>query len=108
MDESYFRGLRKHSRRGAVGKIVVWGILKRTGWVYTVIVDNAKSQSLLPVMNEKIMPSNIVYIDRDFCKIGNTKYGNNIIHGKICLEKFLDDLPSFIIIHAASIQMMFF
>lgn len=88
MDESYFRGLRKHSRRGAVEKIVVLSILKRNGWGYTVIVDNAKSQSLLPVMNEKIMPSNIVDIDRDFCKIGNAKYGNNIIHGKIVWNNF--------------------
>lgn len=28
------------------------------------------------------------HIDRDFCKIDNTKYGNNIIHGKIVWKNF--------------------
>ncbi|HGO8411239.1 TPA: transposase, partial [Neisseria meningitidis] len=51
LDESYFGGQRKGRRgRGAVGKVVVFGILKRNGWVYTVVVDNAKSETLLPVI----------------------------------------------------------
>ena len=42
LDESYFGGQRKGRRgRGAAGKVVVFGILKRNGRVYTVVVDNA-------------------------------------------------------------------
>ena len=64
LDESYFGGHRKGRRgRGAAGKVVVFGILKRNGRVYTVVVDNAKSETLLPVIKRKIMPDNIVYTD---------------------------------------------
>ena len=57
LDESYFGGRRKGRRgRGAVGKAVVFGILKHNGRVYTVMVDNTKSESLLPVIKKKIMP----------------------------------------------------
>ena len=41
LDESCFGGRRKGRRgRGAAGKVVVFGILKRNGRVYTVVVDN--------------------------------------------------------------------
>ncbi|EKY03040.1 hypothetical protein HMPREF9120_02812 [Neisseria sp. oral taxon 020 str. F0370] len=64
LDESYFGGRRKGRRgRGASGKVVVFGILKRNGRVYTVVVDNAKSETLLPVIKRKIMPDSIVYTD---------------------------------------------
>ena len=64
LDESYFGGRRKGRRgRGAAGKVVVFGILKRNGRVYTVVVDNAKSETLLPVIKKKIMPDSIVYTD---------------------------------------------
>ena len=64
LDESYFVGRRKGRRgRGAAGKVVVFGILKRNGRVYTVVVDNAKSETLLPVIKKKIMPDSIVYTD---------------------------------------------
>ena len=65
LDESYFGGRRKGRRgRGAAGKVVVFGILKRNGRVYTVVVvDNAKSDTLMPVIKQKIMPDSIVYKD---------------------------------------------
>ena len=64
LDESYFGGRRKGRRgRGAAGKVVVFGILKRNGRVYTVAVDNAKSETLLPAIKKKIMPDSIVYTD---------------------------------------------
>ena len=37
--------------------------MKRQGRVYTIVVDNAKSETLLPVIKKKIMPDSIVYID---------------------------------------------
>ena len=65
LDESYFVGRRKGRRgRGAAGKVVVFGILKRNGRVYTVVVvDNAKSDTLMHVIKQKIMPDSIVYTD---------------------------------------------
>ena len=50
-------------KASAAGKVVVFGILKRNGRVYTVVVDNAKSETLLPVIKKKIMPDSIVYTD---------------------------------------------
>ena len=64
MDKSYFGGrCRSRRGRGASGKVVVFGILKRNGRVYIVAVDNAKSDALMPVIKQKIMPDSIVYMD---------------------------------------------
>ncbi len=64
LDESYFGGIRKGKRgRGAAGKVAVFGILKRGGKVYTQIIENAKTDTLLPIIREKIMPDSIVYTD---------------------------------------------
>ena len=63
-DESYFGGTRKGKRgRGAVGKVAVFGLLKRNGKVYTVVVPNAQSATLLPIIREKVKPDSIVYTD---------------------------------------------
>lgn len=51
-DESYFGGRRKDRRgRGAAGK------------VYTAIIPNAKTETLLPFIKEKVRPESIVYTD---------------------------------------------
>ena len=64
LDESYFGGVRKGKRgRGAAGKTAVFGILKRGGKVYTHIIENAKTETLLPIIRQKIMPDSIVYTD---------------------------------------------
>jgi transposase len=45
LDESYFGGQRKSKRgRGAAGKTIVFGLLKRGGKVYTLIVPDTKNQ----------------------------------------------------------------
>lgn len=63
-DESYFGGVRKGKRgRGAAGKVVVFGLLKRGGKVYTAIIPNAKTQTLLPIIEDKFTPDSIVYTD---------------------------------------------
>lgn len=63
-DESYFGGIRKGTRgRGAAGKVAVFGLLKRGGKVYTAIIPNAKTETLLPIIQEKVMPDSIVYTD---------------------------------------------
>ena len=63
-DESYFGGIRKGQRgRGAAGKVAVFGLLKRGGKVYTAIIPNAKTETLLPIIKEKVKPESIVYTD---------------------------------------------
>ena len=64
VDESYFGGVRKGKRgRGAAGKVPVFGLLKRGGKVYTKIIPDAKSETLMPIMQRKIVPDSIVYTD---------------------------------------------
>ena len=64
IDESYFGGVRKGKRsRGAAGKVVVFGMLKRHGKVYTFIVENTKAATLMPVIANKIKPDSVVYTD---------------------------------------------
>src|ERR1700733_6509664 len=64
VDESYFGGHRKGKRgRGAAGKVPVFGLLKRGGRVYTVMIPSAKSATLMPIIRGKIKPDSIVYTD---------------------------------------------
>jgi transposase len=64
VDESYFGGHRKGKRgRGAAGKIPVFGLLKRGGKVYAVVIANAKATTLLPILKQRIVPDSIVYSD---------------------------------------------
>ena len=64
LDESYFGGVRKGKRgRGATGKVVVFGLLKRGGKVYAKVVDNARTATLMPVIQRKVAPDSVVYTD---------------------------------------------
>ena len=63
-DESYFGGIRKGKRgRGASGKVAVFGLLKRGGKVFAAIVPNARTETLLPTIEERVTPDSIVYTD---------------------------------------------
>lgn len=64
LDESYFGGHRKGKRgRGAAGKVIVFGLLKRGGRVYTLIVQDTKTSTLEPIIRRSIRPDSIVYTD---------------------------------------------
>ena len=64
LDESYFGGSRKGKRgRGAAGKVAVFGLLKRGGKVYTQVIIDAKTETLMPIIRQKIKPDSIVYTD---------------------------------------------
>ena len=41
----------------------MFGILKRGGKVYTQVIPDAKSKTLMPIIQEKIQPDSIVYTD---------------------------------------------
>lgn len=63
-DESYFGGRRKGRRgRGAAGKVPVFGLLKRRGKVFTAIIPDASTDTLMNIIEEKVTPDSIVYTD---------------------------------------------
>ena len=64
VDESYFGGKRKGKRgRGAAGKVPVFGILKRGGRVYTKVIPDIRSATLMRILEQKIVPDSIVFTD---------------------------------------------
>src|ERR1700679_2737582 len=63
-DESYFGGRRKGKRgRGAGGEVPVFGLLKRRGKVYTAIIPDATTDTLMDIIEEQVEPDSIVYTD---------------------------------------------
>lgn len=91
MDESYFGGHRKGKRgRGAAGKVPVFGILKRGGQVYTQVVEDTKSNTLMPIILEKIRPDSIVYTDcyRSYNALDVSEFKHyRINHSKLFAQK---------------------
>jgi transposase-like protein len=65
IDESYFGAKRVRGKRGrgAKGKIPVFGLLKRSGKVYTTIIKNCKKEQLLPIIKGKILEGSTIYSD---------------------------------------------
>jgi transposase len=64
VDESYFGGVRKGKRgRGAAGKVPVFGLLKRAGKVYTAMLPDTRSETLVGIIRRRIKPDSIVYTD---------------------------------------------
>ncbi len=64
IDESYFGGHRKGNRgRGAAGKVVVFGILKRNGRVYTTPVPDVSAATLRAIIHKKIPEGSTIYSD---------------------------------------------
>jgi len=63
--ESYFGSTRKGKRGcgSARKKVPVFGILKRDGQVYTQVLSDAQSKTLIPIIRDKIQPDSIVYSD---------------------------------------------
>ena len=65
VDESYFGGRRKGKRgRGAAGKVAVFGLYKRNGYVYAINVENTKSSTLHTIIRQNVKPDSIVYTDQ--------------------------------------------
>lgn len=64
IDKSYFGGVRKGKRGRSVSrKVVVFGMLKRHGKVYTVVVENTKAKTLLNEIVLITKPDSVVYTD---------------------------------------------
>jgi len=64
IDESYFGGKRKGKRgRGAAGKVAVMGILERKGRIYTIVIPNAKAETLMQEIKSKTIKGSVFYTD---------------------------------------------
>ena len=91
VDESYFGGRRKGKRgRGAANKVPVFGLLKRHGKVYTVVIPNAKTNTLMPIIRQKVKPDSIVYSDcwRGYNALDVSEFKHyRINHSKLFAEK---------------------
>ena len=91
VDESYFGGKRKGKRgRGAAGKVPVFGLLKRGGKVYTKIIPNAKSSTLVPIIQSRVKPDSIVYSDcwRGYNVLDTSEFKHyRINHSKLFANK---------------------
>ena len=64
-DESYFgpRRVRGKRGRGAGGKTIVFGLLKRDDCVYTEIVPNASKATLQAIIRGKVDPNSVIHTD---------------------------------------------
>lgn len=65
VDESYFGARRVKGKRGrgAYGKTIVFGLLKRDGKVYTEIVPNCQQATLQGIIRGHVEPSSVIYSD---------------------------------------------
>jgi len=83
LDESYFGGKRKGKRgRGVAGKVAVFGILKRHDKVYTAVVDNTRTKTLMPMLPKKRREASVMGV---FMKIypvmGREHHGRTEVTG---------------------------
>ncbi len=92
VDESYFGGRRKGKRgRGSAGKVPVFGLLKRKGKVYTALIADTKANTLIPIINKKIVPDSIVYTDmyRSYNALDVSNFHHQRInHSKLFAHKY--------------------
>jgi|TARA_R110001606_G_scaffold157934_2_gene301243 transposase len=90
-DESYFGGRRKGKRgRGAAGKVPVFGLLKRNGKVYRVVMPDTKTVTLIPIIREKVKPNSIFYTDtwRSYNALNVSEFKHyRINHSKLFANK---------------------
>ena len=65
IDESYFgpKRVRGKRGRGAGGKTIVFGLLKRGGKVFTQIVPDAKAKSLIPIIRGNVDIGSTIHSD---------------------------------------------
>lgn len=64
-DESYFGPTRVRGKRGrgASGKIIVFGLLKREGNVYTTIISKAVKKEIMPIIRRVVRKGSDIYTD---------------------------------------------
>jgi transposase len=82
-DETYIGGKRHGKRgRGAEGKTPVFGIAQRQGKVIAKVVPNVQANTLLPIINERVLQKSTVYTDElhSYDKLPKLGYQHKRIH----------------------------
>ena len=88
VDESFFgaRRIKGKRGRGASGKTIVFGILKRNGKVYTEIVPDCSKATLQAVIRGRVTLDSVIYSDgwRGYNGLVDVGYGKHfrIDHGR--------------------------
>ena len=88
MDESFFgaRRMRGKRGRGAHGKHIVFGLIKRGGKVYTQVVRNCSQRDLQPIIKDKVPVGSVIYTDGFKTYDGLVNFGykkhHRVHHGK--------------------------
>ena len=88
IDESYFGACRIRGKRGrgAHGKHIVFGLIKRKGKVYTQVVTNCSARELIPIIKSKVSKDSSVYTDGFKAYDGLVNFGykkhHRIYHSK--------------------------
>lgn len=87
IDESYFGPNRVRGKRGrgAGKKIIVLGLLKRNGKVYTEIIDRAKMFEIMPIIHKVVKSGSDIFTDGWKSYDAVAAYGYN--HKKVIHEK---------------------
>ncbi len=114
VDESYFGAQRVRGKRdrGARGKTIVFGLLKRGGKVYTEIVPDCKSATLQRIIKGKTSVESVIHSDgwrgyNGLVDFGYKKHfrvhysknefarGNSHINGDLCINRNNHQKPTF-------------
>ena len=84
IDETYIGGKRRGGKRGrgAEGKAKVLGMVERRGRIVTQVVPNVKTATLLPIVQEKVLPRSIVYTDElaSYNRLSKMGYRHKRVH----------------------------
>ena len=84
VDETYVGGRRRFGKRGrgSENKAIVAGAVERKGKVITRVVPNVKAATLVPFIQEKVLPSSLVFTDelRSYNSLGYKGYEHKRIH----------------------------
>lgn len=84
IDESYFGPRRQRGKRGrgASKKIIVFGLLKRKGKVYTSIIPDAKKESVMPIIRRVVKSGSDIYTDgwRSYDALAVSGYNHKKVH----------------------------
>jgi transposase len=98
IDESYFgpRRVRGKRGRGAGRKIIVFGLLKRDGNVYTQIIKSAQKDEVMPIIRKVVKSGSDIYSDGWRSYDALAVYGYNHKKVKHDKDEFVKDADTHI------------
>lgn len=83
VDETYIGGRKKGKQgRGSENKVIVFGMVERGGRVRAQVVPDVKAKTLLPKIEERILPDAMVYTDdlRSYNKLTSMGFVHGVVN----------------------------